>query len=144
MRTTRWLNRSLPQLLQYANMLLYFEAAFAFLSLLNVGFGGSLYSFSIFFLASGNKVGDPTLIVQFIVFAAALAYVYAGWAIANEQRRGWIVGVVVAGGAILVPLASGELGILFHDYLFTLLFNVALFVLLVHRESRNYQRIWFH
>ena len=125
-------------------MLLYFEAAFAFLSLLNVGFGGSLYSFSIFFLASGNKVGDPTVVVQFIVFAAALAYVYAGWAIANEQKRGWIVGVVVAGGAILVPLASGEFGTLFHDYLFTLLFNVALFVLLVHRESRSYQRIWFH
>ncbi len=144
MRTTRWLNRSLPQLLQYANMLLYFEAAFAFLSLLNVGFGSSAYYFVYYFFSDSRSLNDSTLVVSIIVFIAALVYVYAGWAIANEQKRGWMAGVAVASGAVVLPLVTYGPGILATQYLFSYLFNVALVVLLVHRESRNYQRIWFH
>ncbi len=124
----------MPQLLQMANILLYFEAAFAILSLLNVGIGDSAYYFL------GAVVGSSAL-VQVVVLAAAGAYVYAGWGIANEQKKGWQIGVVVAVGSVALPwLAPGTL---FHYYLFSYLFNVALVVLLLHRDSREHQRIWF-
>lgn len=117
METRRWTNPSQPQTLYMATFLLYFGAV------LNLVFAFSPY----------------TLVISAI--QAACAY-----GIANERKIGYW-GAVVAAGLALVPYAltiiSGPGAILSPMFLIALIFPVALFVLLVHPMSRDYQRIWF-
>jgi hypothetical protein len=118
MDQSRWLNPSQPQPLQNANILLYVQAAF---TLLFAGLGGA---------AALLVAGD----------------VAAGYGIANDKRWGYQVGLVMAflpfavtvvlGGPLdLIPRSTAA----FVDTAFAVL----LVVLLVHPESRAYQRIWF-
>jgi hypothetical protein len=69
--------------------------------------------------------------------------VVAGFGIANEARWGYGLGVAVA----VVPLAARLLVLGPIDALTTdvigLMFEVLLMVLLLHPQSREYQRIWF-
>ena len=109
----RWLNNTQPQTLQIAVMLLYLNAVFFALS-------GLLLS----------PYGLPLIVGQ-----AAGAY-----GIANERKWGYVLAVVMA----VAPLAL----IILHRSLFgvsllTLMFEVALVALLVHPQSREYQRTWF-
>lgn len=115
MQTRRWTNASQPQTLQIAVFLLYISAAF------DVLFGGFL---------------NP------IVLALAAANV-AGYGIANERRWGYVLGVVVAGLAVLPYLIWLLVGGLSTSLLLSALFPVALLALLLHPQSRDYQRIWF-
>ncbi len=121
MRFSRWTNPSLPQTLQIGMFLLYIDAVFGILF-------GSVLAFPL-----------GTL----VVIGSALA----GLGIANEYRWGWQLGVAVSALA-LVPFAlfaaSEGLGELFDPRIvLSLLFPVAQFALLVHPQSRDYQRIWF-
>jgi len=117
METRRWTNPSQPQTLYMATFLLYFGAA------LNLIFAFSIY----------------TLIISGL--QAACAY-----GIANERKIGYW-GAVIVSGLALVPSAmriiGGPSAILDPIFLIGLIFPVALFVLLVHPMSRDYQRIWF-
>lgn len=120
METRRWTNPSQPQTLYMAVVLLYIDAAF---SLLLGGFS------------------NP------ITIALAVASVVAGHGIANEKRWAYWLGVAVA-GLYLLPFtlymgAHGVSSILRPTVLINALFPVALFVLLIHPMSREYQRIWF-
>jgi hypothetical protein len=118
MQTRRWLNPSQPQTLQIAVFLLYLSAVF------NVLLG-----------AVGSLLGVV------IVVGAALG----GYGIANERRWGYLLGIAVAFAPFVLPLAYGaDLGDVV-SYLFTIsgLFDVALVALLLHPQSRDYQRIWF-
>ena len=85
-----------------------------------------------------------------VAYPAAMAA--AGFGIANERKWGYWLGVAAAA----LPLVARVLlafGIGFDDPLrsvnpFTynelgLIFEVGLFVVLVHPQSREYQRIWF-
>ena len=77
--------------------------------------------------------------------AIIAAEVLGGYGIANERKWGYIVGLVAAflplvllilaivAGASLV-LGLGVIGIIF---------QIALVALLLHPQSREYQRIWF-
>lgn len=133
MHFTRWTNPSLPQTLQYSVILLYVEAVFGLLSLVGFGgLGGSAYA-----------VRGSSGIVSLIVLVACAAYAFAGAAIANEQRRGWLVGTAVAVGALILPLVTYGPKILLSGYVITYLFNVALVALLVHPMSRSHQKVWF-
>ncbi|MCU1375566.1 MAG: hypothetical protein JWO68_2852 [Actinomycetia bacterium] len=70
--------------------------------------------------------------IGFAYFAGCIA---AGFGIANERRWGYIVGLVVAAVGLLLGFSgSGLIGILF---------GIALVALLLHPQSRDYQRIWF-
>ena len=81
----------------------------------------------------------------FVVVGTALwAFVIAGIGIANEYRWAYNLAIGVSVAAIVVPLVLGGIDIIFSSYLITLLFDVALFALLVHPQSRDHQRIWFH
>ena len=116
MQTRRWLNPSQPQTLQIAVFLLYINAVF--LALFGLG------PITLLFIAAG---------------------VGAGWGIANERRWAYLLGIGVALVPFIVPLLYGAgLGDVLR-YLFTIsgLFDVALVALLLHPQSRNYQRIWF-
>jgi len=120
METRRWTNPGQPQTLQIAVFLLYINAVFGVLF-------GQVFS----------------LLGLVIVIGQAAA----GFGIANEKRWAYWLGVGVAGLALvpyLLFLGSNGVGAIFDiGLVINLLFPVALFALLLHPMSRDYQRIWF-
>jgi uncharacterized membrane protein (DUF2068 family) len=122
METRRWTNPTQPQTLQIAVFLLYINAVFGVL------FG------EIFFLF-------PVGLLLVIAQAAG------GFGIANEKKWGYWLAVGAATGGLLplafVVVADGIGAILSITFIISMLFPVALFALLLHPMSRDYQRIWF-
>jgi hypothetical protein len=117
MESRRWLNQSQPQTLVIACFLLYLNAAFQVLALLQ--FGGTT---AVSLLVIGGGVGG-------------------GYGIANERRWGYILALVTAFMPFIIPLLYRENP--FSTDLITLIFEVALVALLLHTQSRQYQKIWF-
>jgi hypothetical protein len=115
--SNRWFNQSLPQTLQIATMLLYFNA--------------------VLLLLSGAFVGPSLLLIA--------GFVAGGFGIANEKKWGYIVAIAAAAVQVLIVLVFAGLGQIFSNIglLLDFMFDVALFLLLVHPMSREYQRIWF-
>ena len=117
METTRWTNPSQPQTLQSSVILLYLNAAF-----------------SILFGLSG-----PALVL-------GLGRVAAGWGCANERKWGYQLAVAMALLPFVVLFAFNTLDDI-TDNLFQVLlsfaFDIVLLALLLHPQSRSYQRIWF-
>lgn len=114
METQRWINQAQPQTLVIAVFLMYFDAAFAVLGLVTGGF-------SLFILAE-------------------LAGVAAGWGIANERKWGYWLGVAIAAIGLLLYLPFVLAGQLLS---LGLLFAIAKMALLLHPQSREYQKLWF-
>jgi hypothetical protein len=115
METRRWINQGQPQTLQIAVFLFYFNAVFSVLG----------------FLTGGGPISA----------LIAAGYVGAGYGIANERKPGYYLAVAMAILPFVVQLALGinPLG----GDLISLMFEVALVALLVHPQSRDYERIWF-
>jgi hypothetical protein len=122
METGRWTDPSQPQTLQIAVVLSYINAVLALLALFQA---------------------DAIAVV-------GLAQGVAAYAIANDKRWGYRLGVALAvltavltvvNVAGLVHLAGGHAIDL--SVVLQLVFSIALVALLVHHESREYQRIWF-
>ena len=116
MQTRRWVNPTQPQTLQIAVFLLYADAVIGALL-------GGLFS--------------PVTLVILVGSAAA------GYGIANEFKWGYLLGVGIAALGLLpfvLALAAG--GNPLRDPI-GLMFAVAKLALLVHPQSREYQRIWF-
>jgi hypothetical protein len=118
MAERRWVNRYQPQTLQIAVFLLYFNAVAGLLP-----FFGSIY-------------GDlgPLLGLAAVVGCGA-----AGYGIANELKWGYGLGVGLAALEVLLFLRYVMDGLLLIPFMFA----VALVALLIHPQSREYQRIWF-
>ncbi len=116
METRRWTNPGQPQTLQIAVFLLYAEAFFTTLYVLTATY--------------------PAVFVL-----PAAAGVAAGYGIANEQKWGYGLGVAMAFLPFVLRLAFG-VGV-FSTGLINLMFEIALIALLLHAQSRDYQRIWF-
>jgi hypothetical protein len=122
METRRWTNPSQPQTLQIAVFLLYFNAVFAVIY-------GTVFSGIGLLLAAG--------------------WVAGGFGIANERRWGYSLAVAVAALGLLpwVVLLFRDTGDFVDAALslaaINLMFDVALLALLLHPQSRDYQRIWF-
>ena len=123
MERRRWLNQAQPQTLQIAVFLFYLNAA----------------SFIIFAGLLGSRFSrlDLELAMAVALYAAQVA---AGYGIANEQRWGYGLGVGVAGLALVLALIGSAI---FRRNIIGLMFDVALLALLLHPQSRDYQRIWF-
>lgn len=119
METRRWTNPHQPQTLQIAVFLLYANAFFTLLWLLRAGV------FPLLFLG------------------AAAGSVAAGYGIANEQKWGYALGVAMAFLPFLLRLYYGGGDAVFSTGLINLMFEIALVALLLHAQSRDYQRIWF-
>jgi len=122
METRRWTNPTQPQTLQMAVILLYIEAV------LGVLFGQVFALFPIgLLLVAGQAAG--------------------GFGIANERKWGYRLAVTVATlGLVPFVFAAAQDGVeaIFDvGFLISLVFPVALFALLLHPMSRDYQRIWF-
>jgi hypothetical protein len=110
----KFLNQSQPQTLFLGTLLLYVNAVFGLLSIFNV-FG--------------------------LLMVVALAI--GGYGIANEWK--WAYGVAVAAAILQLALLLAVFGFSVFEFpvIITLLFDGALVGLLLHPESRSYQRIWF-
>jgi len=109
----KWFDSSQPQTLQGAVMLCYITAIFGLILML---------------------FSSPVGIVPIVLGVA-------GYGIANEKRWAYVMAIVVT--ALVVVLyawfaLTGAYGLLIN-----LLFNVVLFALLLHPQSRSYQKIWF-
>jgi hypothetical protein len=117
MEKRKWFDRTQPQTLQIAVILLYINAVFGILS--SFGAGG---------------IG---LLLLPIILEGLAAY-----GIANERRAGYVGGIILSGiFAILSVALFVDLG--GFSLLLNVVFSVALFVALVHPMSREYQKIWF-
>jgi len=119
MAENRWMNPHQPQTLVSAVILCYIDAVFGLL------FGVA---------ARSGLVG------LFIVVGLAVG----GFGIANEKRWGYALAVAAAVIQVLALFSVFGFGLLVSfGGLISLLFDAALVALLLHPESRDYQRIWF-
>jgi hypothetical protein len=112
----RWTNSSQPQTLQGAVLFSYLNAGLALIYTLILGQSPFLY--------------------VFILLAVA------AFGVANEKRIGYWAAVVLAClyllGELALLVTGGNLG-----GVLNLLFAGILVALLLHPESRHYQKIWF-
>jgi hypothetical protein len=124
METRRWTNPSQPQTLQIAVFLLYFRAVFGLL------LGSAAFAFGIL-----------------VGLASVIGMAVGGFGIANEKKWGYNVAVAVAVldllPFMLLLVNRGPGALLSIGVMISLLFPVALVALLLHPQSRDYQRIWF-
>ena len=116
MQTRRWLDPSQPQTLQIAVFLLYAQAVLLLL------FGGFLNPIGLALIAGG---------------------IGAGYGIANEQKWGYGLGLLVAFFPFFARVTVNGLNHVFTTDIISLMFEIALVVLLLHPQSREYERIWF-
>ncbi len=116
-----------------SQFLLYFNAVFLALGLLT---GGLLSSF----------------LGAVLLLGSLAANVYGAWGIANEMKRGYQVAVVASflpiAVRLVVALEAGavmsNLGFIFiPGGILNAMFVYALIALLLHTQSREYQRVWF-
>ena len=133
----KWLDRMQPQTLQIATWLLYISSFFGFVEL--VDGGGVLHYFR-------NRYA-----FGFVFGLAVIAtYVAGGFLMANERKIGWRISVVAAiSPFFLTFMAYTQIGAslryrLFGASLVSFAFDVALLALLLHPQSREHQRIWYH
>ena len=101
--------------------LLYFNGVLLFLNVLIAGGGG---------------------LVPLIAMVLVLGQPLAAYGIANERKWGYILGIAMAVAPFALrfwyvgnPFAGTQI--------LSLLFEIALVALLLHPQSRDYQRIWF-
>ncbi len=142
----RFFNPSQPQTLQGAVFLLYANVV---LALLYRTGGEGLFALATYSVTRGNlSLHTSTLLGNLISIAVVVGSAAAGYLIANEKKLGWRIGLVVAAApllALVILLVLGypqRLGI--GDAIsIKLLFDIALVVLLVHDQSRSYEKIWF-
>jgi hypothetical protein len=109
----RWIDTTQPQTLLIATFLLYANAVFAVI---------------------GGGFADP---VTLVISAGEVA---AGYGIANEKKWGYGLGIVIAILLVVrLVLFPAPLG----SKIISLAIQIALVALLLHPQSREYQRIWF-
>ena len=138
----KWFDRTQPQTLQIATWLLYINAFFALIDLLDdsgyLGYVRARYGF-------GFLVG----------LAVVAAYVLGAFLMANERKIGYIVALVAAFSPFIIRYwaltdlerTSGRNISLFDkitgNNTIGVIFEIALCALLLHPQSRSHQRIWF-
>ena len=119
METRRWVNPQQPQTLYIATFLLYANAFWVLVAMAR---------YSVFPLLALALVGGS---------------VGGGWGVANERKWGYALAVAMAFAPFVIRVAYGGADALLYTSLVNLMFEVALVALLLHPQSRDYQRIWF-
>src|SRR5688500_5117010 len=112
----RWIDPRQPQTLQIATFLLYFYAVFALIGAL---FGDALYALP----GPVGAAGAPGT--------------------ADEQRWRDRLAVLAACVRLLLPIAIVGLGDMVRDAPIPFMVSAAIVALLLHPQSRDYQRIWY-
>ena len=122
METRRWTNPSQPQTLQIAVFLLYANAVM------------SLLLFDRFIIRYWNDG---------LAFLAIVGFAIGGFGVANEKRWGYNVALATA---FAEALTFGWIMFRYDawgDFVISAMFSIALVALLMHPQSRQYQKIWF-
>jgi len=130
--TRRWVNQSQPQTLVIATWLLYLTAAFTFL----------FFNDRVVYLG----IVDNGNLVNLLRLLLPAACVGGGYLVSNEKRNGYYLAVVAAAVPVVARLVFSlryQISPLNYDVI-GLAFDVALVALLLHRMSREYEKIWFH
>jgi hypothetical protein len=109
----KFINQFQPQTLVIATLLLYVNAVFDVITFY------------------------PPLVIGALLLAAG------GYGIANEKRWGYALATAVAVLRVLLLVVFAGSDVLDFPLILTLIFDGALVGLLLHPESREYQRIWF-
>jgi hypothetical protein len=109
----RFLNQYQPQTLVMGTLLCYVQGFFAL-------FTGSVWGLLV-----------------------ALGLGLGGYGIANEKKWGYGLATATAILVVLFVLAIAGFDVLEFPLILGFMFDVALVALLVHPQSRDYQRIWF-
>ena len=114
----KFLNQTQPQTLVIATLFCYIDAVFGFL---------------------GGVVTTSALLALVTIIGLALG----GFGVANEKK--WGYGIAVAAAVLQIGglIAVAGTDVLGFPLILNLIFDGALVVLLLHPESRDYQRIWF-
>lgn len=73
----------------------------------------------------------------------AVGQALGGFGIANEKRWGYVLGVAMAFAPAALRVLFFGPGAIFSRDPIGLLFEVALIALLLHPQSKDYQRLWF-
>ena len=115
----KWYDSSQPQTLQGAQVLLYVNCFWLLLSVLRGG-------------------------ITFVGLIFLVGLLYGALGIANEKKWGYRVAVVLS---VLVLVLYAVLLAELHGFatvgILNLLFEIALVAMLLHPQSRAYQRLWF-
>ena len=109
----RFFDPSQPQTLQIAVFLLYFRAVIALLSFGSLG----------------------------LLFAAA--YGGAAYGMANGKKWGYGLGTGVAALGLVLLFVGSSIDAVLRVHTIQLMMTVALLALLLHPQSREYQKIWY-
>jgi hypothetical protein len=123
MDSRRWVNQSQPQPLYMATILLYIDAV------LGLFFGS-------FYFVFGTVIG----------LACLIGLAAGAFGIANDQRWGYYLAVALTGVlvAMILWVVVRDPGLIFSlQFLIAIVFPMAMFLLLIHPQSREYQKIWF-
>ena len=126
------MNQSQPQTLVIATWLLYLTAAFTFL----------FFNDRVVYLG----IVDNGNLVNLLRLLLPAACVGGGYLVSNEKRNGYYLAVVAAAVPVVARLVFSlryQISPLNYDVI-GLAFDVALVALLLHRMSREYEKIWFH
>lgn len=135
--TRKWFDRTQPQTLQIATWLLYINAFFGLVDMIDTsGWLG----------VARNQHGGIGLLVGIAIIAA---YIAGGFLMANERKAGYVLAIVAAFSPFFLRfwLLSGTNASMMDKVtggrIISFIFEVALCALLLHPQSRSHQRIWF-
>ena len=126
-----WINNRVPQTLYIAQVMLYFRGVFAMLSLGAIG--------------RAELFGSEE-IVAVVVLLASFGAIGGAFGIANSYKWGWRLGVAASLTPFVIRLSvavDNGLGDALTYQPLSLLFDLAILGALLHRESSQYQRVYF-
>jgi hypothetical protein len=78
-----------------------------------------------------------------LVLHFAVAYGAAGYGMANGKKWGYGLAVAVAALRLVDLIAGSSIDVVLRVHTIELMFTVALLALVLHPQSREYQKIWF-
>lgn len=132
MSRTAWINQSQPQTLVIATILLYFNAVFGLVGL------GQVARVAFHPNITGLLLAAMTLLT-------VVGGVFAGRGLAAERWTGFYLAMAVALAPFVfrVLLTGSLMGVLAAGSIFSLIAQVALVILLLHPQSRDYAKLWF-
>ena len=127
-----WINPRQPQTLYIAQILMYLQGSVNLLFWMFDGF------------STRQLFGSRELAAGYLLLVI-IGKLFAAYGIANERTWGYLLGV----SAAFAPLVLRFLFAVEYDLEelvanpISLMFQIALVVLLLHEQSRSYKRIWF-
>ena len=140
----RYFNQSQPQTMQIAVFLLYANAVLGLILSSDNRF--------LFEVAAGSLLRTSSDLTGLIGLLLALGFIVgsavAAYLIANEKRIGYTLGLIVAAAPIVATVIIVTIGypgrVRVIDAIdIGFLFDVALLALLLHQQTRSYQKVWF-